>query len=995
MNEEQIRTSWSPEIQAAVNKIGDLRDKTVAKSQKELASISKPELTPPNPMKIPESDYPEIVKAYRESFSSVPKEPVTFTEGETKSGVSNQGTDPNSRMVLSQKKIQEARNGFVTQTVEQSFELPKFEIPNVEIPNVTIPDVKIPDIQIPNIVLPKMEMPEVHTSPEAKSVRSDILEKLQYQVTYPEQKSANGEPVVLTNEEIAERKVPKVSEESTPTKTKPHFAFKDGKMYQTNPEVSSEVKPTNNTVEGGIPFMITNKPRAELKSHGVTDVEISKLTPAEAWQLLGQKKAAEAVGNATKENTSSTQEDVSPEILTELKSYGVTEKDIAGLSTPEVMVLLANKRSEQKKKPDLVMNLSNAQVEKVLSEVLGGTTEAQKPTTETEAFDTGTEKEWSERLLIIASKTTKTKSLADFLVSVGVQEPLSALLTDNPEIFSAYKAKIVELEKTSSERIKRIEAEIKILDTQLGKIDASGGTKNERELVRQNIKERQAEIKRLKQEYALTYQEKVREMLSILQDSKELKTFSASLQRDEQKFYESLTLEEKRAYRPSWIWDRKIMRAWIEAKRSTREKVATFLEKITGKLKSTDAKLAEKKIDTAAQAFVKKGSTNLREKFTNKKVVLAAAVALGLGGVALKNYQTTDPVFEPGRNVAEASSEKPSSPVKPPHIEIPKPVSGSKTVAQRTEAAKPKAVEQQKSPVPPVEPPTKLVGFDIAEQGGKDVPAEKNQKPTTAEDNEYETLHPANTENTVITTIPVGREGVVQNAEKNVREKINSIYQKNRIETRQNAENLSAQQIKAMVFDRAGGSRFIKHIAQTPPEVYTLGLWNNVIDSKSRELFLHDLQDYLRDLEQKSGLAPQGNESVVQYANRAESTLLNQGSTTQENKKVSPEMAQLQLEVTSAGKEMRTIPRNILDDIASLSAGQFLKDRVIGNSIMSGTWEFGERSADQKYKEATMITAKYLLALKQMKTAVSGEHEAAPRQIESIGQYINRLNTQN
>lgn len=60
--------------------------------------------------------------------------------------------------------------------------------------------------------------------------------------------------------------------------------------------------------ETGIPVFITNRLRRDLKSFDITDEEIDKLKPAEAWDLLQQKTIAQEIKEPKKEKDYSTTE---------------------------------------------------------------------------------------------------------------------------------------------------------------------------------------------------------------------------------------------------------------------------------------------------------------------------------------------------------------------------------------------------------------------------------------------------------------------------------------------------------------------------------------------------------------------------------------------------------------------------------------------------------------------------------------------------------------
>jgi hypothetical protein len=71
------------------------------------------------------------------------------------------------------------------------------------------------------------------------------------------------------------------------------FYMNEGQTVQTKEETAPPAEDQNmeaiDSLESGIPLFITNRLRRDLKSFGVTEEEIGKLKPKEAWNLLQQK----------------------------------------------------------------------------------------------------------------------------------------------------------------------------------------------------------------------------------------------------------------------------------------------------------------------------------------------------------------------------------------------------------------------------------------------------------------------------------------------------------------------------------------------------------------------------------------------------------------------------------------------------------------------------------------------------------------------------------
>lgn len=65
--------------------------------------------------------------------------------------------------------------------------------------------------------------------------------------------------------------------------------------------INEEKKENTNNSEDGIPMFITNKLRRDLKSFGVSDEEIDKMKPKEAWETLKQKSLERDLKEPNKE----------------------------------------------------------------------------------------------------------------------------------------------------------------------------------------------------------------------------------------------------------------------------------------------------------------------------------------------------------------------------------------------------------------------------------------------------------------------------------------------------------------------------------------------------------------------------------------------------------------------------------------------------------------------------------------------------------------------
>ncbi len=118
----------------------------------------------------------------------------------------------------------------------------------------------------------------------------------------PEQGGPTKEQIYASAIELAKKlgwkeKIPteKVEEETSPI-------IQDSQQS----EVSEKTIPYS--PETGIPVFITNRLRRDLKSFDITDEEIDKLKPAEAWDLLQQKTNSQEIKEPKKDKNYSTSE---------------------------------------------------------------------------------------------------------------------------------------------------------------------------------------------------------------------------------------------------------------------------------------------------------------------------------------------------------------------------------------------------------------------------------------------------------------------------------------------------------------------------------------------------------------------------------------------------------------------------------------------------------------------------------------------------------------